>query len=141
MRVEIIELLVMLRIAVVLAVCAACPAVFASSNVASQKLAEINSATSQSSSLLTLTDTNFEHFVTDSNRAYHMFVLFNAPSGQFKCDMCQPAQDELTVAAASYAAHRAAVGYADAEKPAFFGVAMFNTNRNAFGQVRYTCRV
>jgi len=125
-----------MRLVSLLVACAALPAALATSQAAQDKLADLNSQTSHGASLLMLTDANFERFVTDPDRSFHMFVLFNAPSGQFKCDVCAPAQDELAVTAASYATEVAASGLGEGQKPAFFGVAMFNTNRNAFGKVR-----
>ncbi len=127
----------MLRLASLLVACATVPAVWASAG--QDKLAELNSQTSGGSSLLALTDANFERFVTEADRPFHMFVLFNAPSGQFKCDICGPAQDELAVTASSYATQLAASGLSEGDKPVFFGVAMFNTNRNAFGRVSAHC--
>ena len=126
-----------LRLASVLAAVAALAfahRVGAASDAGAAKLAEVEAATGGSRSLLTLTDKNFDKFVTDSDRPYHLFVLFNAPDGLFKCEVCTPFQEEVGVAASSYAVARAE-GHGGSP-PIFFAVAMFNKNRNAFGKVR-----
>lgn len=122
-----------LRVAAAVALAAAL-GVAAASPEGDAKLAALDTLTGNSASLLTLTDKNFEKYVSAANRPYHMFVLFNAPEGPFKCEVCAPFQAEVAVAAASYGAARAK-GHGGAQ-PAFFGVAMFNKNRNAFGKVR-----